>query len=232
MRALVITAWAFATLATAASAPAQSLTPAAAGTIRKLPELGLFDLAPVGDAVQSSYFRSTTANREFRRGVAEFSIPPATILSATLVLAETRATIGAPLPPDVHHVSSYTPTDLAVTTADYDRAGAAVGTFATDANEAPQTFTFDVTALAVAAAGGTLGFRVQLEADPAYADLGTLGSAFAVTLEIVTAPRTRLRALPGGSAGEQEPDRQVLARPAWLPEGDDVVGSARHLGPA
>ncbi len=70
------------------------------------------------------------------------------------------------------------------------------------------------------------------DALPGLSPLSILVEDSLAELEIVTAPRTRLRALPGGSAGKQEPDRQLLARPAWLPDGDDVVGSARHLGPA
>lgn len=178
-----------AALATAANSAAQTLHPAAA-TIRKLPELGVFERVGigVGDDFQSSYFRTTTLNRELRRGIAEFSIPSATILSATLVLRETRATVAPPLPPDVHNLISYTPADLAVTTDDYDRAGTAVGTFSTDNNDPTQTFTFDVTALAVAAAGGTLGFRAQLAVDPDYSGFGFLGSGFRVSLAIVTPP--------------------------------------------
>ena len=57
---------------------------------------------------------------------------------------------------------------------------------ATDSNLAPQTFTFAVTGLVLAAAGSTLGFRVQLAVDPAYAAFGSLGSEFDVTLVIVT----------------------------------------------
>ncbi len=179
------------TLVTATSAVAQPLRPTAAVTIRNMPEMGIFELIGQdqrGDGVQSSYFRTTTQNREFRRGIAEFSIPSVTILSATLVLAETRGGVAEPVPSDVHQLISYTPADLVVTTDDYDRAGAAVGTLSTDVNDEKQTFKFDVTALAVSAAGGTLGFRVQLAGDPAYSDFRPLGSEFRVTLGIVTPP--------------------------------------------
>jgi hypothetical protein len=169
------------------STAAQTLAPASSGTIRNLPELGIVDIAPVGADVQSTYFRTTNENREFRRGIAEFSIPPTTIASATLVLVETRGTSGTPVPPDVHNVTSYTPADLAVTKADYDRGGDAVGTFSTDSNLEPQTFRLDVTALAASGAGGTIGFRVQLAVDPVHSDLGSLGSQFAVTLETIAA---------------------------------------------
>lgn len=188
MRTLLVLAWAFVAVATAADAAAQTLDPAAAGTIRSFPELGIFDVvgAPGADFVSSTYFRTSDVNREFRRGIVEFSVPSATILSATLVLAEFRPTVTAPVPPDEHHLTAYMPADLEVTTADYDRAGTAVGTFLTDANLEQQTFTFDVTALAAAAAGGTLGFRVQLAIGPEYSDFVNFGSAFRITLGIVT----------------------------------------------
>lgn len=104
------------------------------------------------------------------------------------MLAETRGTIAAPVPANLHTVTAYAPADLAATAADFDRAGAGVGTFSTDANLDPQTFTFDVTSLAVAAAGGTLGFRVQLVADPNLSSFGALGSSFDVTLALVAVP--------------------------------------------
>lgn len=176
-----------AVLAVVPIASAQTIDPGAAGTIRRLPELGIFEsLGSGADRIQSSYFRTTDVNREFRRGIAEFSIPSGTILAATLVLSETRGTVSYPFPPDLHHVTGYSPADLDVTLADYDRAGVAVGSMETDANEETKTFTFDVTSLVTAAAGGTIGFRVQLDVDPAEAGFLPLGSEFAVTLGLVT----------------------------------------------
>src|SRR5206468_1497784 len=109
MRTLLITALALAAIGTAGSAAAQPLDPIAVGTVRRLPELGVFDVATVGNEVQSTYFRTTTVNREFRRGIAEFDVPAGPILGATLVLAETRATVAAPMPPDLHQVTAYMP---------------------------------------------------------------------------------------------------------------------------
>ena len=161
------------------------LLPAAISFIRRMPEMGIIDggggapgEAGSGDA-QSTYFRTTDANREFRRGFAEFAFPRlhGRIVKATLVLRESRAWIADPRPPDVHEVSSYTDVDFIVTAADFDRATTPLATFQTDVNEDQGTFRFDVTDL-VRAHGAGLGFRVKLAVDPVETGFVPLGSAF------------------------------------------------------
>src|SRR6185503_9410433 len=66
------------------------LLPRATGTVRRLPEMGILERAPVMANIQSSYSRTTDLNREFRRGFLEFAIPAVegSILNARLILAE------------------------------------------------------------------------------------------------------------------------------------------------
>lgn len=99
--------------------------PRASGTVRIFPELGIFEIAPTSTDMQSSYFRTTAANREF------------------------------------------------------DRPTSAFATFETDANLPTQTFEFDASGLVAQSRGARLGFRMKLEADPAYEGMGFLGTAFA-----------------------------------------------------
>src|SRR5687768_15802346 len=47
--------------------------PRSMGSISYYPELGILTRSPVGDTIQATYFRTTAANREFRRGIIEFS---------------------------------------------------------------------------------------------------------------------------------------------------------------
>jgi len=156
------------------------IVPEASGTVRKLPELGIFERAPVGLDMQSSYFRTTDVNREFRRGFAEFAIPSFThVFSARIVLRETRATITFPFPPDRHELSLYTDVDLVVNTSDFDRPTSPLATFETDANLPTQKFEFDISSLVARSRGAKLGFRIKLEADPNYAGMPFLGTAFA-----------------------------------------------------
>ncbi len=157
----------------------QAILPAATGTVRYLPEMGIKERAPVGDMVQSDYFRTTEQNREFRRGFAEFAIPDfgGRLQSATLVLTETRGWTSYPLPPDTHDVSFYW-ADLAVTTADYDRETTYCASFQTDANEPTSVFRIDVTNVVARFQGQDLGFRAKLAADPEITFMGFAGSQF------------------------------------------------------
>lgn len=156
------------------------LLPAASGTLRYFPELGILDRAPIGDDVVSDFFKTTAENREFRRGFLEFDIPdyPYEIVEATLVLVEERAWIGEPLPPDVHELSHY-PADLAVNTEDYNRSTTFLDSFETDVNEDPGIFYFNITDLVLASEGERVGFRVKLEVDPTYDEFTSIGSGFA-----------------------------------------------------
>lgn len=153
--------------------------PEAIASVRKLPELGIFEGGGVDGDAQSTYFRTTDANREFRRGFAEFAIPGfRDVFSARIVLRETRAGISHPLPADRHELSYYTEVDRIVDIGDFDRSTTALGTFETDANLPAGTFEFDVSRLVTRLRGAALGFRIKLEADPTYAGTGFLGSAF------------------------------------------------------
>jgi len=161
------------------SRQASTLIPQATGTIRSLPELGILERAPVANDIQSTYFRTTDENREFRRGIFEFAIPEPTtpILFATLVLPEGGGWSATPLPPDTHVLSFYA-ADLSVDVSDYDRPAHLVGCFETDVNIAGERAAFDITSIVRGYAGAALGFRVQLLADPGYSQTGFLGADF------------------------------------------------------
>ena len=177
------------------SKPTITLLPTATGTIRSLPELGILERAPVADEIQSTYFRTTPENREFRRGFVEFAVPeyPRRVLSAILVLPEGGGWSGAPQPADTHTLSYY-PADLSVDVSDYDRPARPVGCFETDVNVAGERAAFDVTDLIRRYAGAGLGFRVRLLDDPAQTRMAALGADFQspysgdpVRIEITTA---------------------------------------------
>jgi hypothetical protein len=155
-----------------------TILPEVTGTIAFWPELGLWGM-PVGNDVQSYYFRTTAVNREFRRGFLEFSIPEFsnTVASATLLLTESRGQTTFPLPPDKHEISYYE-ADLAVTTNDYHAATSPLAEFETDNNVAPESFSFDLTTLVNAYKGRKLGLRIQLAVDPDYFGEGFLGTGF------------------------------------------------------
>jgi len=158
--------------------------------------MGILEGGGVDGDAQSSYFRTTDMNREFRRGFAEFVIPSFTdVFSGRIVLRETRAGTSFPLPPDRHELSYYTDVDLFVDTSDFDRPTTPLGTFETDGNLPTQKFEFDASRLVTQLRGAKLGFRVKLETDPTYEGMGFLGSAFSgsstpsgVRIEVTTTP--------------------------------------------
>lgn len=156
------------------------LRPVALAPIRHFPERGILDGGGGYGAAHSTYFRTTDTNREFRRGFAEFAIPDLTggLVSAKLVLWETRATTAFPLPPDRHELSTYEEVDLAVTTSDFDRPTTLFATFETDGNTEGAVFEWDVTSLVAAHEGSRLGFRVKLAADPTETLFGFAGTSF------------------------------------------------------
>ena len=175
--------------------PTLTILAAATGTVRSMPEFGILERAPVGDDIQSTYFRTTAQNREFRRGFAEFLIPeiPGHVVSATLVIAEGGGWVSAPRDPDRHALSYYL-ADLSVDVADYDRPARLLGCFDTDQNLEHERFAFDVRHLVRTYQGGDLGFRIRLLVDPTYASMDSLGADFQtnhqadpVRIEIVTA---------------------------------------------
>jgi hypothetical protein len=155
-----------------------TILPEATGTIAFWPELGLWE-TPVGNDVQSGYFRTTAENREFRRGFLEFSIPDfqGLLTSATLLLTESRGQTAVPLPPDRHELGYYQ-ADVVVNTNDYNAATSPIAEFETDNNIEPESFSFDITALVHAYKGRNLGLRIKLAVDPDYFGEGFLGTGF------------------------------------------------------
>jgi hypothetical protein len=155
------------------------ILPEASGSIRRMPELRVFDGGGVRGDIYSSYFRTTADNREFRRGFAEFSIPNLeNVFSARVVLRETRGGSAYPAPPDRHELSAYSDVDGVVSTRDYDRPTSPIGTFETDANLAQGTFELDVTRLVTASRGARLGFRLKMESDPTETAMRGMGTYF------------------------------------------------------
>jgi hypothetical protein len=163
-----------------ASVDSVTVTPEAMGTIRHLPELEILEIAPVGTMVQSTYFKTTELNREFRRGFIEFLLPEigGQILSARLIIKEWRAIIEPPVPPVTHELSFYSPADLTIDVEDFDRPTVFITSFDTDENLPPQTFGFDVTGEIVSLQENTVGFRIKLAVDPWYDEFGSFGSGF------------------------------------------------------
>lgn len=156
-----------------------TVLPNATGTVRYLPELGILEVAPVAGIPQSTYFKTTDLNREFRRGFLEFEIPEfaGEITNATLVLPEWRAWVGEPVPPDLHELSYY-PADIAIASADFNQSTTFIASFETNASLEPQIFTFDMTTLIIEWQGGRLGFRVKLVVDPTYNETASFGTGF------------------------------------------------------
>ena len=155
------------------------LTSQASGTVRHLPELNISENAPVARDIQSTYFKTTDLNREFRRGIFEFSVPEflGEILEANLILEESRAIISSPVPPDTHILSYYT-ADLEVTSDDYNRSTTYFESFETDANDSQGEFIFDVTSLINEFEEANLGFRVELSIDTTFDEIKNFGSGF------------------------------------------------------
>ncbi len=158
---------------------AETLTAIITGSIRKLPEMGIFEIAPVGDEIQSTYGRTTDMNREFRRGIFEFQIPKdyQALQYAQLIIVESRATSSYPMPPDAHTLSYYN-ADTLLTLEDYNRRASKFLPIVTDVNDSTKVFVFNVTGLVREYAGKSLGFRVKLDVDSIYGGIGFLGSGF------------------------------------------------------
>lgn len=161
-----------------------ALSPEATGTVGRWMEMAQQPDVVRPGTLQSTYFKTTAENREFRRAFLEFEIPdlPRGIASATLLLADGSAVISAPVAPDLHELSAY-PADLAITVSDYDRQTVAITTFETDANDHEETFALDVTGIVRTFQGQKLGFRIKLAVDPAYSGGGSLGAGFQETVQ-------------------------------------------------
>ncbi len=172
------------------------LAPDAAGTVRYEPERNVLEPAPVGSTIQSSYFRTAPANREFRRGFVEFAIPafPGPVEEAMLVIQDTGAVVADPFPPERHELSSYAG-DGVVDASDFDRATSLAACFEADPNVGGEVFVFNVTELVRAYQGSILGFRVKLALDPTFvgyeafgAEFGSLAGSGSPRIEVFTAP--------------------------------------------
>lgn len=161
----------------ASLAPVFMLEPVASGTISDHPEWGIRGLAPMGEDVQSSYFRTTEMNREFRRGFMEFAIPllweqPARVM---LVFAEGPAST-VPGAPPVRNELSWYPADLTVEVADYDQRTTFLAGFVDSLQDPNEVWSFDVTGIVREFAGSCLGFRVKLVVDPDETREGGFGT--------------------------------------------------------
>jgi len=152
------------------------------GSVEQFPELGILRVAPVTE-VQSTYFKTTPTNRQFRRGFFEFTIPtlPDDVLvsKVTLILTESRGLAADPRPPVTHEISYYQPADLVINTDDYTRTTTTLSqTIETDVNLAPEVFSIDVTDMYSNLHERTLGFRIKLAVDPDFSDMDNFGSGF------------------------------------------------------
>jgi hypothetical protein len=174
-----------------------SLPIQASGTIELFPELAIFRKAPIANMVQSSYFKTTSDNRQFRRGFVELTIPDlpdeAVISHAALILPETRGSTTYPKPLVTHEVSYYYSADLVINTDDYDRATTPISqTFESDENLPTQMFSLDVTdAVSGDHEGDSIGFRIKLAVDPSYTAIENFGTSFDPSTDIP--PRVLLR---------------------------------------
>jgi hypothetical protein len=136
--------------------------PTAMGTIQSIPRLGVFDVAPVGSEVQSSYFKSNSVNEEFRRGIAEFYVP-GEITSAVLQFREHRGWTSYPLPADTHNIEVY-PANLELTPEDFNTRAILAGTFVSDPNLEPSfSNAYDLTKAVQEIGAGKLGVRFSIE---------------------------------------------------------------------
>jgi hypothetical protein len=209
----------------------------ASGTVELFPELGTFRRAPVGNMIQSGYFKTTDLNRRFRRGFVELAIPEFSddvqVSHATLILPETRARTTSPKPPVTHEVSYYYSADLVINTDDYDRATIPISqTFETDSNLPPQAFSVDVTdAFSSDHEGDTVGFRIKLAVDPAYSAIDNLGSEFDPSTDIppqvlVRISEARADVDPVGGGTLSYTSTQGLGTEVFVPTGA-VTGTTR-----
>jgi hypothetical protein len=153
--------------------------PVASGTLSYLPELCFLDRAPVGDDVQSVYFKTTSLNRELRRGYIEFRAlnVKGYLRRATLVLYEWRGVSRAPVPPVIHELSFYS-ADLAITTNDFTQTKNPLLFFRTDENEDPKVFEFDVTRAVLETEAKPIGFQIKVNQDTQIENENSFGTGF------------------------------------------------------
>jgi len=154
--------------------------PVASGTIRLLPELGIHDVAPIGNEVASDYWKTTDSNRTFRRGIVEFSVPAGVTGQSMAVVRFTANHVEyvPPVPP-VTHLLSTIPGDGIVSIEDFDAGAIVIGNFQTDANAAfgDEVFEFSVVDY-IPKQGGYFALRVELDLPPDFAEFWSDGSGF------------------------------------------------------
>ena len=147
------------------------MSPKVVGTVTYYPELGS-SFTQAGPGIYPAYYKSTTQNRSWQRGVFEFAVPTFqnwNIVSARLRFKRDGTWVAWTVPDDRHRLGAYT-ADLAITTGDYSIPVTPLYTFATNQHytRANEQFDFDVTSLINQSRGKTLGFRVQLDLPDTY----------------------------------------------------------------
>lgn len=166
----------------------EMIRPIAQGTIQSIPRLGVFGVAPVGEEVQSSYFRSNSVNEEFRKGIVEFWVQ-GEISGAVLQFREHRGWTSYPLAADTHLIEVY-PANLEVEPDDFGTRAVLVGKFESDPNLEPSfANSYDVTKAVQEVGGGKLGLRFSIE--------GGIGSGTSFTDLAMEVTRCRQITRPG-----------------------------------
>jgi hypothetical protein len=153
-----------------------TVRPTASGTIRSAPGVPLLEVAPVGSAVQSMHFETSTYGAERRNGVVEFNVPAlgGRIVSSTLRFTDRHGWQLQPIAEDLHRLSFYD-ADGVISAGDWVREGPVGITFTTDLNEMnPPERKLDVTSHV--RAGTTVGARIELVGTSFTS--GSYGSAF------------------------------------------------------
>ena len=147
---------------------ASTVYPVSTGTVEYFPVFQVLQM-PVGDTIQSTCSQTTSDNLSWRRGFMEFIAPALPLKGpkrAILVIEDQGGRANSPVPPVVHRLLYY-PADLVVGNDDFDAAATEWATFKNDANASLRTYRIDITPLVREFAGRPLGFRIQLDVDPA-----------------------------------------------------------------
>jgi hypothetical protein len=156
-----------------------TINPQLAGTALFYPELGGKNAAATS-TIQSWYAKTTPINREFRRGLMEFRLPEIqeSIVKASLSYqGDWRDVLGSSHVV-THELSYYQPADLVIDVNDADRPTTFLSFIQTDASKRQDTFSVDITDLVKQRTSNTIGFRIKLEVDPTYNEMGFLGTSF------------------------------------------------------
>jgi hypothetical protein len=154
-----------------------SARPMVMGTVRSAPSIGMLEVAPVGESVQSMFFETANLGAETRRGVVEFEVPhvDGRMTRAELKFDDVHGYLFQPMSDDFHSLTVYTGADGVITPDDFMREGTPFATFATNLNTLhPVTRDFDVAGQFNL--GDRVGFRLELQRTPTQA--GSFGSGF------------------------------------------------------